>query len=362
VQEKIQGIANDSLELHNSVMKTKEHLQSIASCAESVFNTDLKEVFEEKMSCTPWNGPDSTLAVVLSDLFQAVRDLENGADGGGKWEAPSSFTRETIKHFVEPNKLSELLYTCCQEVPLLVYGKEGCLTSDLELDALEKDKLWASLATKISSIYFDSLDGTLYHDRIRRSEGAQLFRVRWYGEKPSGDEKLFLELKTHHEPWTQASSVKERVNLCEKHMSLFLDHKPWTYVEALPIVIEANPKLNGSDLDQAVDLLLQMHQLVIDKNLRPRVRSVYQRVAFQSSTSNALRLTVDRDVKMIDETAAPLGAWCLPDSVPTDEKLVPYPIFEVKLAGSDMPASIDALNENGTLIQAAKFSKFLTGA
>jgi len=43
-------------------------------------------------------------------------------------------------------------------------------------------------------------------------------------------------------------------------------------------------------------------------------------------------------------------------------KHVPFDVFEVKLAGSDMPGTIQALEQRGTIIEAAKFSKFLTGA
>ena len=48
----------------------------------------------------------------------------------------------------------------------------------------------------------------LYKERIKRSEGAKLFRVRWYGNKPKGDEQIFLELKTHHECWINDKSGK----------------------------------------------------------------------------------------------------------------------------------------------------------
>ncbi|KAL3921630.1 MAG: hypothetical protein SGILL_002649 [Bacillariaceae sp.] len=362
----IDKIAADSVELQRSVVKTKEELEAIANCGALVFGKDCKTVFAKKMTESPWAGPNSTVVVVLSDLYQAIRSFKDSSHEGKKWEAPSSFERETTKYWVESDKLNELLHTCIQEVPLLVYGSEGRLTSDEELNLLEKDKLWNTLATEISSVYYDTYpDAKLYHDRIARKESASLFRVRWYGfTKPKGDEKLFLELKTHHEKWIDAPSVKERVNICEKHMKLFLERKPWTINDALPIVVEGNPKLKGDDLDKAVELILRMHELVVEKDLRPRVRSVYHRAALQSSTSNALRLTVDRNVTMIDETAAPPGAWCVPDDFPIDDsmrKCVPYPIFEVKLAGSNMPESINSLIANGILIEAPKFSKFLTG-
>ncbi len=57
-----------------------------------------------------------------------------------------------------------------------------------------------------------------YHSRIQLIEGAQLFRVRWYGGKRDDEESLpvpkghqvFLERKTHHESWVGEESTKER--------------------------------------------------------------------------------------------------------------------------------------------------------
>ena len=45
-----------------------------------------------------------------------------------------------------------------------------------------KEDIWNSIATYITSIYFDSPNTmVMYKDRIARIESAQLFRIRWYG-------------------------------------------------------------------------------------------------------------------------------------------------------------------------------------
>ena len=109
-----------------------------------------------------------------------------------------------------------------------------------------------------------------------------------------------------------------------------------------------------------------MRSVVIKHNLRPCVRSVYKRVAFQSPEHNELRLTVDRDVTLIDESAANnSGMWCLDDDCIEPRmtmKKVPNDIFEVKLSGAVMPSAIGALLKRGIILDATKFSKFLTGA
>ena len=97
--------------------------------------------------------------------------------------------------------------------------------SDTSSNGARSGSLWTSaLATSITSIYFDSPTMDMYSERLKRSEGAKLFRIRWYGpSKPLGDENVFLELKTHHECWIGDSSVKERVAIREEDVVQLLD-------------------------------------------------------------------------------------------------------------------------------------------
>ena len=127
------------------------------------------------------------MVVVLSDVYETLRAIEarNDDKDDSAWEAPSSFERTTIKYWVEEDRLTELLITAAGEAPLLVYGKKGRLSSKTTNQS-EGNKLWDTLATPISSVYFDSPNMDMYKERIARREGAQLFRVRWYGKKPSG--------------------------------------------------------------------------------------------------------------------------------------------------------------------------------
>jgi len=352
------------------VLTTKQALQEAASYADETLNTKCVPFLEHETSHAPWKGSNTSLVVALSDVYDAIRSIEKQAGsvlpgGSQKWEAPSSFQRTTTKYWVEEDLLDKLLFACAKEVPLLVYGQSGRLTSQDDPHSLGRDHLWDKLSSPISSVYFDSARMSMYRKRIARYEGAQLFRIRWYGSKPQGNDPIFLELKTHHEKWVNAPSVKERVTILEKHMGGVLESKRWCYDDAKPIVVAGNPKLQGKKLDDAVNLLLNMHNLVVEEDLRPCVRTVYSRVAFQSPSTNELRLTIDRNITVIDETSAPKGAWCSPEYVAVDPSRVkrfPYPVFEVKLAGSEMPHGIASLMDDGTIHEAAKFSKFLTGA
>jgi len=228
-----------------------------------------------------------------------------------------------------------------------------------------KEDIWNSIATSITSIYFDSPKTmVMYKDRIARIESAQLFRIRWYGDKPCGDELIFLELKTHHEQWVDNNSVKERVALQARDLTqvLLRNGFKWTEDKAQELLLAAKPKLHGDDLDDAVDLLLRIRRLIIKKNLHPCVRSSYRRVAFQSNANNALRFTLDRDIELSSEADAPLGSWCRDDDALVPSVMMPVTIFEVKLGGVVAPAWITSLLDRYKIQDGHKFSKYLSGA
>ena len=151
------------------------------------------------------------------------------------------------------------------------------------------DKLWDELATVITSIYFDSDDLALYRERIKRAEGAQLLRARWYGTKtPKGEKPIFLELKTHHEKWVSQKSVKERATIHAADMVKFMLPLKWDKSYAEAMVLKAQPKLkkNADGLAEQTGLLMRMHNLVVKHKLSACVRTCYDRAAFQSSKSN----------------------------------------------------------------------------
>lgn len=245
------------------------------------------------------------------------------------------------------------------------------LLLDIGKDAFEvatigpEEDIWNTISTSITSIYFDSPGSMiLYKDRIARVESAQLFRIRWYGKKPSSNELIFLELKTHHEQWVQQKSIKERVALKAFDLTEVLqrDGRRWTKDMATIKVTNAKPGMRGKELEDAVSLLLRIRKLVIKKNLQPRIRSTYRRVAFQSNTNNDLRFTIDRDVELSSEENAPLGTWSRLENESAKTIKMPVGVFEVKLGGVEAPKWIDTLLGKGIIQDGHKFSKYLSGA
>lgn len=172
-----------------------------------------------------------------------------------------------------------------------------------------------------------------------------------------------IYLPFHHD------AVKERVVLLEKNVASLLDTSsdtPWSSEHAHELVKTASPNEKEDSIKEAAALLLEIRALICKYKLKPCVRTKYTRCAFQSASNNNLRLTLDRDITVIDETRVVSGgSWCLEDEsvVPIDAIVkVPYGVFEVKVGGGEDPLFIHELEESGAIIKANKFSKFLTGA
>ena len=93
------------------------------------------------------------------------------------------------------------------------------------------------------------------------------------------------------------------------------------------------------------------------------MRSSYRRLAFQSNASNALRLTLDRDIELSNEADVPLGSWCRDDiTLVPSSVMMPVTVFEVKLGGVPAPVWITSLLDKYKIQEGHKFSKYLSGA
>mmetsp|Transcript_19641 Transcript_19641/g.32197 ORF Transcript_19641/g.32197 Transcript_19641/m.32197 type:complete len:1073 (-) Transcript_19641:9-3227(-) len=377
------ALTTELLRLHKQTDVDAQELRRIAVLADRRLRTgrDFEEMTERRFESSPWEVDQigGSIVVLLSDVYSAIRELETKSEGrqeDKEWVAPTSFERVTTKYWVSDEHLYEVLLSSVQDLPLLVYGKKGGrILNQKEVrstdSSLANGALWTSFVTSISSVYFDSNDMSMYSERLKRSEGAQLFRIRWYGSKPRGEKNVFLELKTHHEKWIGDKSVKERCAIQEKDVSQLLDFKSgvWDEARAYAMVQKANPSEDEKSMQKLAILLLKMRATIVKFKLTACVRTKYTRVALQSSSSNACRLTFDRDLMVINERgAAPSSSnsWCLEDHDTLSQHdivKIPYNVYEVKIAGEDgKPNFVTELEDSRAIVEAKKFSKFLSGA
>ncbi|KAH8742104.1 polyphosphate synthetase VTC4 [Cryptosporidium ryanae] len=296
------------------------------------------------------------------------KNLSKVAEGkDDRWKPPETFTRSTTKYWVHPNNVVSAKVGIVRYVPYLIFG-----LSNGELETLLDpymcveghniiDPNVIEESQPITSVYLDNEDGECYSNRISRFEGAQLFRLRWYGSNEGSKEKeIFMERKTHHEEWTGEKSTKERFSLPQKYVFGYLKGEIGVdYLASKEIFY-------GDSTRKKVEFALNVQNYITRHNLQPLVRTSYLRAAFQNQDNNQVRFSIDTNLCMVNEYI-PNGhanePWCrFAEEVLSKNEVTrfPYAVLEVKLQ-SEQPTWVSEMLRrcNATLVY--KFSKFQHG-
>lgn len=227
----------------------------------------------------------------------------------------------------------------------------------------------------ISSIYYDNpKTWELYTGRLKKTEGAEAIRLRWYGGRDT--ETIFVERKTHREDWTGEKSVKARFSLKEKNVNAFLTGK----LTAANVFEKARKERKKSEKEIAdlEQLAKEIQYRVIARELVPVTRSFYNRTAFQLPGDARVRISLDTELTMtrednLDGRDRAGKNWRRMDIgidypfsqlPPEDVERFPYAVLEVKLqtqAGQDPPEWVRELIGSHLVEAVPKFSKFIHG-
>ena len=227
----------------------------------------------------------------------------------------------------------------------------------------------------ISSIYYDNPETwELYMGRLKKTEGAEAIRLRWYGSMET--ETIFLERKTHREDWTGEKSVKARFSLKEKNMNAFMSGK--MRVEQVFEKARKEGKKSEREICSLEQLAREFQYSVITKKLVPVTRSFYNRTAFQLPGDARVRISLDTELTMTREDnldgreragknwrRMDIGIdWPFSQLPASDVERFPYAVLEVKLqtqAGQDPPEWVRELISSHLVEAVPKFSKFIHG-
>jgi VTC domain len=227
----------------------------------------------------------------------------------------------------------------------------------------------------ISSIYYDNPETwELYTGRLKKTEGAEAIRLRWYGGMSS--DTIFIERKTHREDWTGEKSVKARFSLKEKYVNDFLAGKMTT--KQVFDKMRKDGKKSEKEINNLEQLAKEIQYRVIDRKLVPVTRSFYHRTAFQLPGDARVRISLDTELTMVREDNLDGKQRCgknwrrmdigvdFPFSQlsPEDVERFPYAVLEVKLqtqAGQQPPEWIRELTASHLVEAVPKFSKFIHG-
>lgn len=210
--------------------------------------------------------------------------------------------------------------------------------------------------------------------RLKKTEGAEAIRLRWYGGMNT--DTIFLERKTHREDWTGEKSVKARFSLKEKNVNDFLAGR-YTVDQAFEKMRKEGKKSEKeiADLEQ---LAREFQFRVIDRKLVPVTRSFYNRTAFQLPGDARVRISLDTELTMtrednLDGRDRAGKNWRRTDIgidfpfsqlPPEDVERFPYAVLEVKLQtaqGQEPPQWIRDLTASHLVEAVPKYSKFIHG-
>lgn len=321
----------------------------------------LRPIFSARLNAKPFFRESyDNLVVKISSLYDIVRTRGNPVRGdssaGG---AQQNFVRQTTKYWVHPDNITELKLIILKHLPVLVFNPNK---------EFEKED------SAITSIYYDNSNLDLYKGRLRKDEGAEAIRLRWYGGMNS--DQIFVERKTHREDWTGEKSVKARFALKEKHVNDFLAGR-YTVEQAFE-KMRREGKKSIQEIESLEALAREVQYTVLKKKLRPVVRSFYNRTAFQLPGDARVRISLDTELSMVrednfDNLDRPNGNWRRMDigvdwpfSQLQDKEVerFPYAVLEVKLQtqmGQEPPQWVRELVSSHLVEAVPKFSKFIHG-
>ncbi|KAG8352988.1 Vacuolar transporter chaperone 4 [Fusarium venenatum] len=322
----------------------------------------LKPVFDSRLKAKPFYEENYDASVIkLSKLYDLVRTRGNpvkgdSAAGGGQ----ASFIRQTTKYWVHPDNVTELKLIILKHLPVLVFN------ANKDFDPQD---------SAITSIYYDNPDTwDLYEGRLKKTEGAEAIRLRWYGGMKT--ETIFVERKTHREDWTGEKSVKARFSMKEKNVNAYMKG------ELLPAAIFDKARKEGKKSEKAIAederLASEVQYSVLKKGYKPVCRSFYNRTAFQLPADARVRISLDTELTMVREDNLDGRSRCgdnwrrmdigidFPFSqLPAEDvERFPYAVLEVKLqtqAGQEPPEWVRQLISSHLVEAVPKFSKFIHG-
>ena len=362
LEEDLSDIIADVHDLAKFTQLNYTGFQKIIKKHDKLTSWHLKPVFATRLRAKPFFQDNYDADIVkLSRLYDLVRTKGNpikgdSAAGGGQ----QNFVRQTTKYWVHPDNITELKLIILKHLPVLVFNP---------------NKEFEAKDSAISSVYYDNTDTwELYMGRLKKTEGAEAIRLRWYGGMEV--ETIFVERKTHREDWTGEKSVKARFAIKEKNVNAFL--KGDLTVESVFEKIRKEGKKPQKEIDDLEQLAREIQYRVISRKLVPVTRSFYNRTAFQLPGDARVRISLDTELSMIREDnlngrrragdnwrRTDIGIdFPFSQLSPDDIERFPYAVLEVKLqtqAGQEPPGWVRDLVASHLVEAVPKFSKFIHG-
>lgn len=209
-----------------------------------------------------------------------------------------SFQGKDLKFWIHPDNLMNVKAKILKHLPVLIYGD-----NNNDCDISESDNT-------VTSLYFDNSNFDLYNSKLAKDFNSPTLRLRWNGkliEKPD----IFLEKKffnhdsnnTIDENFSSSfvtntsSPPLTSFKLKEKYINSFvIDKDPSIIKKILNNMNKKNDKLT-------LEYLTNLQYFIIENNLEPTLRCIYNRTAFQMPNDPRIRIVIDSEILFVREDA-----------------------------------------------------------
>ncbi len=311
------------------------------------------------------------LMVGLSDAYVEFRKVSapvnaENPERGNPNEAAENFVRKTQKYFVTMENIVELQTILVKHVPLDIFNRETNKKSKGKSDTHMDELKNVGNASVITSVYFDNDDLEMYHARTAiESVRGNLVRVRWYGSLANPPSSVFMERKVtrYHGEYNVANSVKERFRIKTNDVPAYCVGD-WQMKPKIDAAIERG-KIDAKRGQEIINVANDIQKEIENRKLRPALRTVVRRSAFQNGRDASVRFSLDTNLHMLNEVGLQSGKlfcanYANQSFMLKDPVIFPYAILEIKLQIAE-PGWVTDLKQSSLIFKGSRFSKFLYG-
>eukprot|EP01114_Cavostelium_apophysatum_P001041 TRINITY_DN108_c0_g1_i1.p1 TRINITY_DN108_c0_g1~~TRINITY_DN108_c0_g1_i1.p1 ORF type:complete len:970 (-),score=304.90 TRINITY_DN108_c0_g1_i1:115-3024(-) len=255
------------------------------------------------------------------------------------------FERTTTKYWVPQDKVLQVKAEVLKHLPVSSFNKKS--------------------SSLVTSVYYDSENLDLYHERLKRDEGSQVIRMRTYNEPPAST--VFVERKVHHESWITEKSAKSRFPIKEKKLLKYLRGE--LKMDDKLNKLKSNNTISEKEYESTLQLATEIQNSVLTRKLQPTMTSRYERTAFQLEGNARVRVSLDTKLDLIMEHGYRNNRWgrdLTNDSAIPDSEIhhFPHAVLEIKLSlelGEEAPHWVKSLLAKEFIFTCGKFSKYIHG-
>ncbi|KAI4252104.1 MAG: hypothetical protein L6R42_008107 [Xanthoria sp. 1 TBL-2021] len=330
----------------------------------------VRPLLQVRLAALPFNSEDySPMLYQLSAMYSFVRQRMQGEQEKPSVEPESqgkTAKYKSHKFWVHPENLLEVKTYILRRLPVLVYNPQTSKVAE----GGQQDP-------RITSLYFDSPDFSLYSDKVGKTSGASSLRLRWFGHLNNNPD-ILIEKKTTEE---NGDSDEVRFPIKMKYIQPFISGE--YKMEKSLNKLQAR---QGEESDAFVQLQSSVDEIqnfIKKSQLQPMLRANYTRTAFQIPGDDRVRISLDTDVAFLREDSLDQERPCRDPSdwhrtdIDTSEmefpfegirrgeiSRFPYALLEIKIRDGAKKKTnewVGDLMSSHLVKDAARFSKFVHG-